>query len=215
MNEASKDLIYEKTPSDTEKSKEEKGRLKSTASFRQINGFADSSDRINQLLFTGNYSFKKLWSVSLAQTLNQHYMVNPRSKDWGLRIKDTILSINRRFNPYKSQLTLSFSSTLPFSDHSQINDILTVSTAYLKWNLKLNPLLNFKSKWIKKPVFFIQPFSRYHISAYTTGPTKGQSSGGIPLPKFSFGLQNMSLKFDITDYFSLTGSYGNWLIFPP
>ena len=191
-----------------------KEKFESTVNLRQINGFAVSSDRIHQLSLTGNYFLKESWSFSLGQTLNHHHWLNPDSKDLGFRIQDTILALNKEFTPYETQLTLSFSSTLPMSNHSQVNNILTVSTAYLRWDLKLDPLLNVQSKWIKNSVFFIEPFSRYHFSIYKTTPTKGQSSGGTPLPKFSFGIQNVGLKFDVTDYFSLRGSYGRWIIFP-
>ena len=214
MDEAAKDLVFEQMLDSSKEEKKESQRFTSVAGLRQNHGFTPSADRITQLFFTGTYRFKKPWSVSLEQMLNHHYWTNPKSSDVGLRIEDTILSIEKEFDSHKNRINIGFSSTLPLSYHSRFNDVLTVSTAYLNWNLKLTPLLNFQSEWIKNPIFFIQPFYRYHLSLYTTTPTGGrQSLGGSPLPEFSFGIRSVGFKVNITDYFSLNGSYGMWAIF--
>jgi len=222
LDKASSELIYNKTSVDKIKNK----RLALTAGFHQINGFIISADHISQLFFTGVYRFKNDWSVALAQFLNRHYFLNPNSNDLGLWIQDTELSINKKFTnlPYKSQLSMRLSSTLPLSYYSQINDILTVGTAQLNWSLNLNPLLNLQSQWIKNLTVFINPVIRYYVSLYTTTPTLGkstdgipgikQSIGGSPLPEFLFGIPGMGVSIGITDYFSLSGTYGRWVIFP-
>ena len=214
LDKASVELVYEKDP--TTKIKNEKKRFTSTAGLQQINGFIVSTDHISQLFFTGAYQFKKNWSVSLTQTLNRHYFLNPNSNDKGLWIQDTVLSLNKQFTdlPYKSRLNVALSSTLPLSYYSQINGILTVGTASFNWSLKLDPLLNLQSKWIKNLTVFIKPVARYYVSFYTTSRTSGQSLGGTPLPEFLFGIQGLGVSLNITDYFSLAGSFGRWIIFP-
>ena len=212
FDKASAELIYERKPTN----KKVKQRFTSTTGFQQINGFIVSTDHISQLFFTGAYRFKENWSVSITQTLNRHYFLNPNSNDKGLWIQDTVLSLNRKFTdlPYKSRLNIGLSSTLPLSHYSQINDILTVSTVYFNYSLNLKPLLNLQSKWVKNLIFFIKPVGRYYMSFYTTTRTEKQSLGGTPLPEFLFGIQELGLSLNITDYFSLTGSFGRWIIFP-
>ena len=217
LDEASSNLIYEKAPTeDSPTQRKEEKRFRFDTGFQQINGFIVSSDHISQLFFAGTYQFEKSWSVSLTQKLNRHYFLNPNSEDQGLWIQDTILSIDTQFTglPYDSRLKTGLSSTLPLSYDSQVTDLLTVSTVYFNWSLKLDSLLNFQSKWIKNPVFFIKPVTRYYFSRYTTSRTMGQSLGGTPLPEFLLGIQSLGLSLNITDHFSLTGTYGRWLVFP-
>ena len=78
----------------------------------------------------------------------------------------------------------------------------------------MDPFVNLKSEWIKDIVFFVKPISRYYVFVYTTGRKAGNSLGGIPLPEFLFGLQDAGLSFTVMDHFSLSGSYGRWMIFP-
>ena len=225
MDKASSELIHDRASFD--KIKKEKKRLAFTAGFRQINGFIINADHISQLFFTGTYQFENDWSVALAQFLNRHYFLNPNSNDMGLWIQDTELSINKKITnlPYKSQLNMQLSSTLPFSYYSQVNDILTVSTAQLNWSLNLNSLLNLQSRWwIKSLSVFISPVIRYYVSLYTTTPTFResadgitrieQSTGGSPLPELLFGIPGMGVNIGITNYFFLSGTYGRWVIFP-
>lgn len=216
LDSASSELIYEKKATDSEQTKKETKKFNSTVGFQQINGFIISADHISQLFLSGLYRFAEKWSVSFSQTVNRHYFLNPNSNDKGLWIQDTALSVNGKFTnlPYKNRLTVTLSSTLPLSHYSQTNDILTVSTAYLNWSLKLDPLLGLQLKWIKDINVFVKPVARYYSSVYTTSRTEGQSVGGSPLPEFLFGLQNVGLSFNITDYFSVSGGYGRWIIFP-
>ena len=215
LDKASLELTHERSLNNKE-IKEEKKRFSSTAGFQQVSGFIVSSDHISQFFFNGAYQFKEKWSTSITQALNRHYFLNPNSNDKGLWIQDTALSLNRQFTnlPYKSQLNAGFSSTLPLSYYSQINDILTVSSVYLNWSLKLDSLFNLQSHWIKNLVFSIKPIGRYYLSLYTTSRTFKQSLGGTPLPEFLLGIQSVGLSLNITDYFSLAGSYGRWVIFP-
>ena len=213
IDRAVSELIYEKdaetTPDKTEKP------FSSTVSLGHNNGFINSSDRINQLSLTGQYNFLKFWSFSLSQNLNQHYLLNPLSKDKGIWIQDTLLLLQRQFKKpsLKSSFTTGVSSTLPLSHYSQVNDIYTVSTAYLVWSLKLDSFLkSYKPKWIKNITFSVKPIARYYFTEYTTTPTEGQSSGGTPLPQFLAGIQSLSLKTNITDRLSLTGTYGQWVV---
>ena len=112
-----------------------------------------------------------------------------------------------------SLMTAGLSSTLPFSHYSQVNDIWTVSTAYLVWRLKLDSFVSpYKPEWIKNIAFSIKPIARYYFSEYTTTPTKGQSLGGTPLPQFLVGVQSIGLRASIRDHFSFTGSYGRWVV---
>ena len=169
-----------------------------------------------RFFFSGAYRFADSWSVFFFQAINRNYFLNPNSDDIGLWIQDTVLLVNKQFTnlPYESRLKVSFSSTLPLSYHSQVNDVLTVSTAYLDWSLKIDPLVGLNSKWIKDIVLFVKPVARYYVSAYTTSRTLGQSLGGTPLPELLIGLKNVGFGFSITDYFSIRGSYGRWFIFP-
>ena len=185
LDKASLELTHERSPN-KEEAKEVKKRFSSTAGVQQISGFIASSDHISQVFFNGAYQFKEKWSASITQALTRHYFLNPNSNDKGVWIQDTVLSLNRKFTdlPYKSQLTAGFSSTVPLSYYSQINDILTVSSVYLNWSLKLDSFFNLQSYWIKNLVFFINPIGRYYFSLYTTSRTFEQSVGGTPLPEF-------------------------------
>ena len=207
------ELIYEKgteVPSDkTEKS------FSSNFNLSHINGFINSADRINQLSLTGSYNFLKSWSVSVSQSMNHHYFRNPNSRDKGLWIQDTLLILQKQFKKpaLNSNFTTGVSSSLPFSYYSQVNDIYTVNTAYLIWSLTLDSFLSpYKPTWIKNITFSIKPIVRYYFTEYTTTPTIEQSLGGVPLPQFLRGLQNVSLSAHITDRFSLTGTFGRWWI---
>lgn len=215
LDKASLELTHERNPN-TEEAKAEKKRFSATAGFQQVNGFIVSADHVSQFLLNGSYRFKEKWSASITQALNRHYFLNPNSNDKGLWLQDTVLSLNRRFTdlPYKSRLNAGFSSTLPLSYYSQINDILTVSSVQLNWSLKLDPLLNLQSHWIKNLVVFVNPIGRYYFSLYTTSRTFKQSLGGTPLPEFLLGIQGVGVSLGITDHFSLAGSYGRWVIFP-
>lgn len=213
INKALSEFLYEKDPKITNKEAEKP--FLSTVSLGHINGFINSADRINQFSLTGSYRFLEVWSFSISQIINQHYFLNPNSKDKGIWIQDTTLSFQRQFkNPLrKDSFTTGLSSTLPFSHYSQVNDIWTVSTAYLIWSLKLDSFLkSYKPEWVKNISFSIKPIARYYFSKYTTTPTKKQSSGGTPLPQFLIGIQSISLKANITDRFSLNGSYGRWVV---
>ena len=193
------ELIYEK---DAETAFDEtENPFSSTISLGHNNGFINSADRINQLSLTGSYNFLKSWSFSFSQNLNQHYLLNPESKDKGLWIQDTLLFLQRQFKKpsLKSSFTAGVSSTLPLSHYSQVNDIYTVSTAYLVWSLKLDSFLNpYKPNWIKNITLSIKPIARYYFTEYTTTPTEGQSSSGTPLPQFLAGIRSLSLKTNIT-----------------
>ena len=211
VNRALSELIYEK---DSKLAGEDsENPFRSTVAFSHINGFIESSDRINRLSLTGSYGFKKTW-FSLAQVINHHYFRN-NSNDKGVWIQDAILSVQKEFKNFlgnDSSVTAGVSSTLPFSHYSQVNDIWTVSTAYLVWSLKLDSFFNvYKPEWIKNITFYIKPIARYYFSEYTTTPTEGQSLGGAPLPQFLAGIQNLGLRVNITDRFSLAGSYGRWV----
>ena len=215
LDAASSELVHKGRPVDEKQIKEAK-KFEFKVGFKQINGFIVSADRINQLLFSGIYRFADTWSFSLSQDLNHHYFLNPNSRDKGFRIQDTDLFVNKQFTdlPYESKLKLSFSSTLPLSHASRAIDTVTVSTAYLTWSLKLDPLVNLHSKWIKDIVFFVKPVTRYYFSRYTTTRTKGQSLGGTPLPEFLLGLEAIGLACTIRDYVSLKGAYGRWIVSP-
>ncbi len=212
VNRALSELIYEKDSKLAEKDVEKSFR--STIAFSHINGFIESSDNINRLSLTGSYEFLKTW-FSLTQSINHHYLRN-NNNDKGVWIQDTILSAQKEFKNFlvnDSFVTTGISSTLPFSHYSQVNDIWTVSTAYLVWSLKLDSFFNpYKPEWIKNITVSIKPIIRYYFSEYTTTPTEGQSLGGTPLPQFLAGIQNLGLRVNITDRFSLAGSYGRWVV---
>lgn len=211
VNKALSEFLYEKDPAFTSS----KNPFLSTVSLAHINGFINSADRIHQLSLKGSYRFLEVWSFSVSQIINQHYFLNPNSRDKGIWIQDPTLSFQRQFkNPLrKDNFTAGLSSTLPFSHYSKVNDIWTVSTAYLIWSLKLDSFLKpYKPEWIKNISFSVKPIARYYFSEYTTTPTKGQSLGGTPLPQLLIGIQNMGLKAHITDRFSLAGSYGRWVV---
>ncbi len=215
LDKASLELTHERSPN-KENTKEKTKRFSSTAGFQQVSGFIVSADHVSQFFLNGSYRFKEKWSASITQSLNRHYFLNPNSNDKGVWIQDMVLSLNRKFTglPYKSQLNTGLSSTLPFSYYSRVNDIITVSSVYLNWSLKLDPLFNIRSHWIKNLAVFINPIGRYYFSLYTTSRTFKQSLGGTPLPEFLLGIQRVGLSLNITDYFSLAGSYGRWVIFP-
>ena len=213
IDKALSELLYEKDLTQT--SKETDKPFLSTVNLGYINGFINSADRINQLSLTGSYQFLETWSLSFSQTINQHYFLNPNSRDKGIWIQDAVLSLQKQFKNLlkEDSLITGLSSTLPFSHYSQVNDIWTVSTAYIVWSLKLDSFLSsYKPEWIKDIFISIKPIARYYFSEYTTTPTKGQSLGGTPLPQFLVGIQSMGLKAHITDRFSLMGSYGRWMV---
>ena len=216
MDQASSELIYEKTDKDDRLQTEAKKKFAFTLGFQQINGFIASSDRISQLFANGLYRFKKTWSASASQTLNHRYFLNPGGHDKGLWIQDTALSLNKIFPnlPYNNTVSFSLSSTLPLSLSSRINDIITVSSAYMNWRIILDPFFNGKPHWIKNIALFIKPVGRYYVSRYTTSRTENQSFGGTPLPELLLGLQSAGFSLSITDYASLAGSYGRWIVFP-
>lgn len=212
-DKALSEFLYEKDPALA--GKESKKPFLSTISLGHINGFINSADRINRLSLTGSYRFLEVWSLSVSQIINQHYFLNPNSKDKGIWIQDATLSFQRQFKNHlrKDSFTAGLSSTLPFSHYSQVNDIQTVSTAYLIWSLKLDSFLkSYKPEWIKNISFSVKPIARYYFSEYTTTPTKRQSLGGTPLPQFLIGIQNMGLKAHVTDRVSLSGNYGRWIV---
>ena len=210
------ELIYEKgTESALDKFDKTKKPFSSSINLSYINGFINSANRINQLSLIGSYNFLNSWSVSVSQSMNHHYFLNPNSRDKGLWIQDTLLILQKQFNKpsLKSNFTAGVSSTLPLSYYSQVNDIYTVSTAYLIWSLTLDSFLSpYKPTWIKNIILSIKPIVRYYFTEYTTTPTIGQSLGGVPLPQFLGGIQNISLSSDITNRFSFIGTFGRWWI---
>ncbi len=217
LDSASSELVYEKNEFSKERIKEkEKKPFQSTVGLQLINGFNIRSDHIRQFFLNSAYSPSGAWSFSLSQAFNHHYFLNPNSNDRGLWIQDMSLFAHRQFKdlPYKSRLKASLSSTLPFSDYSQTARVWTVSTLSLSWSLAQTALFGFPLKGIKNITFFIKPIARYYVSEYTTSPTAGQSRGGEPLPQFLFGLQSAGLRVNITDYFSFSGSHGQWLAYP-
>jgi len=213
IEEASSELIYKNLSKNNQKAKEKK-KINIITSLQQISGFIVSADHISQFYMKGTYYFKDTWSTSIKQSVNRHYFLNPNSNDKGLWIKDTILSINKNFSFYKNSLSVGLSSTLPISHYSKVNSHLTTSSIYAYWSYPLLPLLNIKSKWLTGVSVFINPITSYYLSRYTTTPTNNQSLGGRPLPQFLIGIESMGLIFKMTDYFSLIGSYGRWLIMP-
>ena len=210
------ELIYEKgTESAPDKSDKTEKPFFSKINLSYINGFINSADRMNQLSLIGSYKFLKSWSLSVSQSMNHRYFLNPNSRDKGLWIQDTLLILQKQFKKpsLKSNFTAGVSSTLPLSYYSQVNDIYTVSTAYLIWSLTLDSFLSpHKPTWIKNITFSIKPIARYYFTEYTTTPTIGQSLGGVPLPQFLGGIQNISLSANITNRFSFIGTFGRWWI---
>ena len=217
LDSASSDLFYEKAP---EKSADKKPKKEKAfglnAGLQQISGFIKSADHISQLFVSGSYSFSFLKEqkarVALSQKINRHFFLNPNSKDQGLWIQDSILSAETSFKPLGVKIGLS--STLPLSYDSQIKSIFTVSSAYLSYSWLLDSLLSFKPKAVKNIELFIKPVGRYYFSRWTTSQTEKQSLGGLPRPELLFGLQSLGLSLSLTDYFSFSGSWGRWVIFP-
>ncbi|MCY4513506.1 MAG: hypothetical protein OXB86_07445, partial [Bdellovibrionales bacterium] len=72
------ELIYEKgaevAPDRSDKIKKP---FSSNINLSYINGFINNADRINQLSLTSSYNFLKTWSVSVSQSMNHHYFLNP------------------------------------------------------------------------------------------------------------------------------------------
>ena len=202
------DLIYEKEALTGEQPFSLKAGLEYTG------GFIISADRAARLSASGSYRLSESLSLSLAQSLNQHYIRNPNSNDTGLWIQDTLLSLQKKFKlpSRENNLTAGLSASLPLSYYSRANDIYSLGTAYLTWSVKLDSFLGFLPKEMKNIAFSLKPAARMYFSKYTTSPTIGQSAGGAPLPLFLFGVQAASLSMDITDYFSLSGSYGQWAV---
>ncbi len=198
-------------PSQADKvEKEEKKRFSSTFGLQHTGGFFPNVKHISQAYFNGIYRFAESWSLSFSQAVDFHYLLNPNSDDKGIWLRDTVFLANKYFTnlPYKSRLKASVSSTLPLSHASQIRDTITVSTFYLDWRIKVDPLLGLQPHWLKDIVFFVKPITRYYFSEYAA------TRGGMLLPEFLFGIQEMGLNFNIRDYFSLSGSYGIWFISP-
>ncbi len=216
LDTATLELVYEKATEDPNQIKKKKQQFGLSIGFQQVNGFIVSADHISEFFLKGLYNLNEEWSFSVLQSLNRNYFLNPNSEDQGLWIQDPVFITQRSFLklPLNSLLKIGLSTTAPLSYKSQINDILTVSSVYFSWSLKLDPLLKWQSKWAKNFVIFFQPVARYYSSFYKTSRTLGQSLGGTPLPEFLTGIQKIGFSFDITDYFYLTGSYGRWVIFP-
>ncbi len=220
------DLIYEKDPLAGEGGRPDKqerpggrpGKQEQPFSLKAglgyTSGFITSADRAARFFASGSYQLSESLSFSLSQSLNQSFILNPNSGDTGLWVQDTLLSLQRRFelSSEESILTAGLSASLPLSYHSRLNDIYSLGTAYFMWRLKLDPFLKFLPKEIKSVTFSLKPAARHYFSKYTTSPTAGQSDGGAPLPQLLFGIQAAGLSMDITDYFSLSGSYGQWAV---
>ena len=221
---ASLNLIYEKTAGEEEEGKDssplaDQKTYNISGGFRQIFGFIESADRISQLFVTGSARLQKSWVASFSQQLSFHYLNKEPGKYDHWQLEDSLFYIKRTDKlPYKSSVNTSASLSLPLSDSSRRNNKWTEATASVSGNLQLDAWLkkagDFKPSWLKNIALFAEGVGRYYLFEKTTTPTIGQSAGGRPLPQYLFGLRQTGLRFNITDYVSLTGLAGGWMISP-
>ena len=193
----------------------QKKKFHLNAGFRQVSGFVSSFKPFSQISAKATFHPTKNFSFSFNQKIRRNYFLNPRSRDHGFRLQDGIFTVETHFKDLflGSGIRAGLSSSLPFSYDSSLKGLRTLSSAHLKWSMKLDRFLGFRSDSPFSIKAFVVPTARYYFSRWTTSPTSvsretveglkevSQSKGGTPLPRFLLGVHKLGLNFSFRDQF--------------
>lgn len=165
-----------------------------SVSLSHFAGFEAIVEPLTSLSFSAGYKFGE-HSFSVSQDVDKYYFVDPKGATFVQ--EDTSLGYSRPLaqKPFASTLKAGVSATVPISEYSRIQGVLT------KIRLSVSGAKDFMDG---KLSLNLGTFFRYQLNRFQTTVTS-PSGGGQPMPWIQYGV-SMDVSYQIHEKWSLSAS---------